>query len=375
MTSVKSRSLFLSIALFVFCIVPASMAVAQSPSALSFESKKAKVKSVTNVTASPPLHSSGGTTPNLTLPGVIIDDVNLNTAIGTDAMTSNPAGAGNTATGSETLSSNTTGFANTANGAGALFNNTVGHSNTAVGVSALTHNTIGNDNAAVGDSALSQNDSGSDNIAVGPNALEGNTTGSNNTAVGNDALGINLTGSNNTALGAGADVFSNSLDHATAIGAGAVVTASNKIQIGRNGSDVVAIGLLGGDAATHVCMANSIFSTCSSSLRYKENVQPFQTGLTLVERLRPVTFDWKSRKEHDLGLIAEEVAEVEPLLITYNHKGEIEGVKYDQLTVVLINAIKEEEEQIQRQQKDIDALKAALRAQADLKTAKLPKAH
>ena len=56
---------------------------------------------------------------------------------------------------------------------------------------------------------------------------------------------------------------------------------------------------------------------------------------------------------HDLGLVAEEVAEVEPLLVTHNEKGEVEGVKYDRLGVVLINAIKEQQAQIERQQAEI----------------------
>jgi hypothetical protein len=56
--------------------------------------------------------------------------------------------------------------------------------------------------------------------------------------------------------------------------------------------------------------------------------------------MRPVTFKWKGRDERDLGLIAEEVAKIDPLFVTYKD-GKIEGVKYAQLTVVLINAIKE----------------------------------
>jgi hypothetical protein len=62
--------------------------------------------------------------------------------------------------------------------------------------------------------------------------------------------------------------------------------------------------------------------------------------------LRPVTFDWTERGEADLGLVAEEVAAVDPLLVTHNRKGEIEGVKYEQMAIVLINAVKELQAQI-----------------------------
>jgi hypothetical protein len=44
----------------------------------------------------------------------------------------------------------------------------------------------------------------------------------------------------------------------------------------------------------------------------------------------------------DLGLVAEEVAKIEPLLVTHNADGEVEGVKYDRLSVVLLNAVKEQ---------------------------------
>lgn len=52
----------------------------------------------------------------------------------------------------------------------------------------------------------------------------------------------------------------------------------------------------------------------------------------------------------DLGLAAEEVAAVEPLLATYNKDGQIQGVKYDRIGVVLLNAVKEQQAQIEQQQ-------------------------
>ncbi len=99
-----------------------------------------------------------------------------------------------------------------------------------------------------------------------------------------------------------------------------------------------------------VCRTGGIPGTlafCSSSLRYKTAVQPFAAGLELVRRLRPISFTWKSDGTRDLGLAAEEVAQVEPRLVTHNPKGEVEGVKYDHLNVVLLNAIKEQQAQIE----------------------------
>jgi hypothetical protein len=55
-------------------------------------------------------------------------------------------------------------------------------------------------------------------------------------------------------------------------------------------------------------------------------------------------------------LIAEQVAEVEPIFTYKNDKDQIEGVKYQNMIVVLINAINEQQAQLQRQQQQIDAL-------------------
>jgi hypothetical protein len=115
---------------------------------------------------------------------------------------------------------------------------------------------------------------------------------------------------------------------------------------------------LGSGGSSSLCRNGSAqISACSSSIRYKTNIADFSSGLNLVNRLRPVTFDWKDSQAHDLGLVAEEVAAAEPLLVTRNEKGEVEGVKYDRLSAVFINAFKEQQAQIERQQAEIDRLK------------------
>jgi hypothetical protein len=116
---------------------------------------------------------------------------------------------------------------------------------------------------------------------------------------------------------------------------------------------------------TAICRnASNRLSTCGSSLRYKSNVRDFTSGLNVIKRLRPVSFNWKEGDSRlDLGLVAEEVAAIEPLLTTTNAKGEVEGVKYDRVGVVLVNAVKEQQAQIdaqteliRRQQLQIEAL-------------------
>jgi len=111
---------------------------------------------------------------------------------------------------------------------------------------------------------------------------------------------------------------------------------------------------LGGGGSTSLCLdGGANVRTCGSSRRYKDDITSFSTGLKIVQKPRPVTFNWKSNGQEDLGLVAEEVNKVNRLLTTYNSKGEIEGVKYDRLTAVLVNAIKEQQQQISQQQKQI----------------------
>ena len=87
----------------------------------------------------------------------------------------------------------------------------------------------------------------------------------------------------------------------------------------------------------------------SSSLRYKENVQDFPSALAKVNQLRPVTYDDKATSESSLGLIAEEVHEITPELVTYK---EIDGslqpetVVYDRLTIHLLKALQEADDKI-----------------------------
>jgi hypothetical protein len=207
---------------------------------------------VTAVTASAPLASSGGTTPNITLPHVVIDTSLANTAIG-GGLFLNTSGSENAASGVDALFSNTTGAGNTASGRSALFSNTSGQSNTASGPGALYYNATG-----------------SFNTASGGIALYGNTTGSANTAIGTLALTNNATGSSNTALGYQANVAEDNLSNATAIGANAVVDASNKIRLG---------------AANVTVIEGQVPYTFTSDKTQKEHFQPVD-GEEVLRKIR-----------------------------------------------------------------------------------------
>jgi hypothetical protein len=280
-----------------------------------------------------------------------------NAFFGTQAGQTNTSGFDNAFFGRSAGFANTTGIGNAFFGTRAGQANTTAINNAFFGTGAGQANTTGDNNAFFGRSAGLNNATGDDNTFAGTAAGIFNTLGARNAFFGRDAGRLNTTGTNNTAVGQNADFSANNLTFATAIGSGAIATANNQVQLGRNGLDTVSIGALAAATSTQLCINGTVIAACSSSARYKENIRPFVGGLNLVNRLRPVTYDWTERKEADLGLIAEEVEKVEPLLVTYNEKGEIQGVKYDQITLALINAVREQQLLIERQQKQIDALK------------------
>ena len=93
------------------------------------------------------------------------------------------------------------------------------------------------------------------------------------------------------------------------------------------------IGLIPSEAGItdHVCtnVAGDLLACGTSSLRYKQNVRPYRQGLDIVRRLRPISFDWKNGSGPDIGLGAEEVAQVAPPLTFADSQGEIAGVTPD----------------------------------------------
>ncbi len=262
-----------------------------------------------------------------------------------------------------------------------------GIQNTMVGDSA-GHDNTGDENAYFGFVAGQNSTTGSDNSFFGSSSGLANSTGSENSFFGKEAGNANTTGNNNTIIGASADVGSNNLTNATAIGYQALAGQSNSLILGSvtgiNGANSftdVGIGTttptdrlhvvgrirvetLGAAGTLELCRnASNQIASCSSSLRYKTGISPFSSGLHLVNRLQPISFSWKDGGMRDVGLGAEDVAAVEPLLVTYNEKGEVEGVKYDRIAVVLLNAIKEQQAQIDKQETENNTLKSEIEEQ------------
>lgn len=107
-----------------------------------------------------------------------------------------------------------------------------------------------------------------------------------------------------------------------------------------------------------ICYTGGITS-CSDG-RYKEDIETIDNALDLVEHLRGVEYKWKKDEYPDmrfsdgqqLGLVAQEVKEVLPELVTEDAGGYY-SVDYVKLTPILIEAIKEQQKTIEELKKKV----------------------
>lgn len=320
---------------------------------------------------------------------VVLDISGTNFGVGPSVFAGGGlTGDDNTAVGLETLYANTSGSHNAALGYLAMPNNTTGSDNAAAGFDALESNTTGSYNTAVGSTAAYSITTGAANTAVGFEALHNDSTSDWNTAVGIYALD-DATGAENTAVGASAGVNITSGSYNITVGYAAgqnLTTGSNNIDIGHAGvstdNGVTRIGTAGtqtstyvsgiygvttgnNNAVTVVVDSNGNLGTVSSSRRYKEDISDMGEASNGLLLLRPVTFRYKrpfddGAKPLQYGLVAEEVAAVYPDLVTRSAEGQIESVKYQLLSPMLINELKKQHATIVAQRDEIRSLEKRL---------------
>ena len=336
-----------------------------------------------------------------------------NSAYGVQALFSNTTGTDNTGIGFQALYSNTIGTFHTAVGSQALFNSVTStdvNGNVAVGFQAMYSDTTGDSNNAFGSLSLYSNTDGIRNVAVGTGALQNLSTGDSNTAVGNASL-INSGAVNfNTGIGRRA-LFRTQADQNTALGffAGSnlrdggtnniyignvgpdpIGTESNTIRIGTQTATTATIGnppieshpmpahtatfiagIFGSTTAAGVPVlvdGTGHLGTLPSSQKFKEEIRPMDKASEAILSLRPVTFCYKkeidAKSTPQFGLVAEEVAKVNPDLVARDGNGEIYSVRYEAVNAMLLNEFIKEHRQVEEQQKQIDRLTSQLKAQA-----------
>jgi hypothetical protein len=314
-------------------------------------------------------------------------------------------GVVNTANGNEALLSNTTGGYNTASGAFALEETTTGGGNTADGYVAIGATTTGSDNTAIGYGALYYNVTGSFNTAVGAGAGPDNNSFNltNATSIGafsqvteSNALvlgsikGVNG-GSANTLVGIGTTAPTQTLE--VDLG-NSLVRGVNNFQ--KNGDTAflymgdtnnfiqstygtgITIGAFQVPTAVRINQYSGFVGIGTtaptnrltlgqgtgaalgdgwgtySSRRWKTHIHTLDDALAKVQHLRGVSYDLKQSGRHEIGVIAEEVGQVVPEVVTYEDNGkDARSVDYSRLTALLIEAVKQQQRQIRTQQSQI----------------------
>jgi hypothetical protein len=99
-----------------------------------------------------------------------------------------------------------------------------------------------------------------------------------------------------------------------------------------------------------------------SDLRFKTNIQELGPVLDLLKRVRAVKFDWKNGKgSKQVGVVAQELEQVFPELVTKTGTEEYRSVEYGRLTTVLLQAIKEQQKKIERHEAENKAMREEIR--------------
>jgi hypothetical protein len=158
---------------------------------------------------------------------------------------------------------------------------------------------------------------------------------------------------------------------------------SSGLYVGGSSNFYVPTSISTTSSAVNVVINSGRVYKFSSSSRYKENIRDMMISdetKKMVLKLRPVSFTCKSTGVADFGLIAEEVEKLVPDLVIYDAKpltdvngqplldkdGQtrysatekiVEGVKYDRISIYLLQIVADQQKQLEKMQQEIDALK------------------
>jgi uncharacterized coiled-coil protein SlyX len=176
----------------------------------------------------------------------------------------------------------------------------------------------------------------------------------------------NTSGDDNIALGNNAGLLLTTGNFNIDIGNPGLAGESSTIRIGSNQQTRTFVagirGVTTGNANAIPVLIDSLgqLGTVSSSRRFKEEIKPMDQTSEAIHSLKPVTFHYKSDKTGipQFGLIAEDVAEVNPDLIVRDQNGEIYTVRYDAVNAMLLNEFLKAHCKMQEQEATIARLKS-----------------
>ena len=146
-------------------------------------------------------------------------------------------------------------------------------------------------------------------------------------------------------------------------------------------SNIYGVTTQSGTTAPVIVSNTGQLGTVASSERFKKNIATMEKSSEAILSLRPVTFHYKTDTQDipQFGLIADEVANVNPALVLPDKDGRPYTVRYDAVNAMLLNEFLKEHRTVNelratvaQQQKQLEALTAGLQkvsAQLELNTA------
>ena len=117
------------------------------------------------------------------------------------------------------------------------------------------------------------------------------------------------------------------------------------------------VGTTGVSTTGLIRATNDVVAYYSSDERLKENIKNISSPLAKLSKINGVEFDWKpltkeekktihANEGHDIGVIAQEIEAILPELVETREQSGYKAVKYDKLTALLIEAVKELNEKV-----------------------------
>src|SRR5205814_6609648 len=114
--------------------------------------------------------------------------------------------------------------------------------------------------------------------------------------------------------------------------------------------------------------SNGRLGTVTSSKRFKEEIKPMDEASEALYSLKPVTFRYRKKIDPQgipqCGLVAEDVAAVNPDLVVRDKEGKAYSVRYEQVNSMLLNEFLKEHKTVEELKKEVAALTATVKSQA-----------
>ena len=201
-------------------------------------------------------------------------------------------------------------------------------------------------------------DTGENNSALGENAGVGVTSGSNNVLIGYNTTTSSGSGSNQIVIGAST---TGQADNSVVLGN----TSVTAVYMAQDGDAIVYAGGIGPDTDTDlVTFANDAVTingdlTLASDARLKSNILSLGATLSKLLKIDGKRYTFKESGKESVGVLAQEIQEVFPELVKTNKEGLL-SVNYQGLIPVLINAVKEQQQNLEKVQKEKADLEARI---------------